>query len=301
MFGDAAGSERVRAMHETFAAWMGIGWCAGVVTALAAYAATRAGVRALLAPTLEGELEARADEDRIEFAAVAVTAETRAAVAAMAVLPVVTIGAVNAAHLGDAATIAALFAYAAVAAGGALAFRRRSRVSVGLDGVFVAGTSRARFFAYRDLDGVRASGCNIELLRKDEVVLRLQLHGEDAAKQRAILGRVEAAIARGSEASAEGHIVATASERDLARLAHGAGDYRAPALTREQLWRVVEGAEHDARGRTAAARALASSGDGAERARLRVAAEHCAEPDVRAELEALAEAEADEAEALRAK
>src|SRR5262249_33021149 len=92
MFADA-GSDRVRAMHEPLAGWMAIAWCPGALTTIAVYAATRAAVRALLAPTLEGEVEARADADRIEFAAVAVTAETRAAVAAMAVLPVATIGA----------------------------------------------------------------------------------------------------------------------------------------------------------------------------------------------------------------
>ena len=57
-----------------------------------------------------------------------------------------------------------------------------------------------------------------------------------------------------------------------------------PALTRDQLWTLVEGPEHDRETRTAAARALATTGSEGERARLRIAAEHCAEPKVRVEL-----------------
>jgi hypothetical protein len=138
-------------------------------------------------------------------------------------------------------------------------------------------------------------------LRREHVVLRLQLHGEDAAKQSAILARVEEAIARAAAGAATtSDVVAATSAEDLARRAGGAADYRAPALTREQLWEIVEGAEHRANGRTAAARALATSGDRDERARLRVAAEHCAEPALRQELEALAEAEAEEELARKA-
>jgi hypothetical protein len=63
------------------------------------------------------------------------------------------------------------------------------------------------------------------------------------------------------------------------------------ALTRDQLWALVEGPEVEASARRAAAEALvssAASGDGRERARLRVAADHCAEPNVRVALAELA-------------
>jgi hypothetical protein len=65
------------------------------------------------------------------------------------------------------------------------------------------------------------------------------------------------------------------------------------AVTREQLWAIVEGPEHDARTRVGAAGALATTGDVAERARLRISAAHCAEPQVRVALQELAEEDED--------
>ncbi len=57
----------------------------------------------------------------------------------------------------------------------------------------------------------------------------------------------------------------------------------------------MEGDATDARARLAAATALAGSGDGAERARLRIAASHVADPRVRIALEELGEEAADDA------
>ncbi len=65
--------------------------------------------------------------------------------------------------------------------------------------------------------------------------------------------------------------------------------------TRDQLWALVEGPEHDAEARTRAARALARTHTPDESTRLRVAAAHCAEPRVRVLLEELAEEEEPEA------
>ena len=62
-------------------------------------------------------------------------------------------------------------------------------------------------------------------------------------------------------------------------------------MTRSQLWSVVEGPEHDAVTREAAAKALVANGDGDERARLRVAAGQCAQPRVRIALMDLSEEE----------
>jgi hypothetical protein len=109
----------------------------------------RAGLRALLAPTIDAQETApRAPEERIHFDAVAVTAETRAAVAAMALLPFAAVLGIQVAHLGDTSTMIALGAYAAIAASAAFAFRRASRVAIGVDGILLTGTSRTRFFAF---------------------------------------------------------------------------------------------------------------------------------------------------------
>ena len=71
-----------------------------------------------------------------------------------------------------------------------------------------------------------------------EIVLRLQLHGEDAARRGAVLARITESIARvrGGRGAMAAQIVATSSKEDLARLAHGSVDYRVANLSREQLW-----------------------------------------------------------------
>ena len=72
--------------------------------------------------------------------------------------------------------------------------------------------------------------------------------------------------------------------------AHGATPYRHAALTREQLWALVEGPTTDRAARTAAATVLAETMDDADRARMRLAAVHCAEPRLRIAIGALARA-----------
>jgi hypothetical protein len=295
MYGEYAGTPLVEAMHSTFTRGMAIFWCGAMIAALGVYALANAGKRALLAPTLVAEESPAKDtDDRLHFDAVAVTSETRGAVVAMAVLPVLAV--LACAGLGPKGTEAVLAAYVTLAVGGVWAFRKASRVAIGLDGVYVSGSSRARFFAYARIDGVRAVGNNLELVRGGKPVLRLQLHGRDAASQGAILRRIEESIRRAheGESRAAGEVVKGSSARQLARLAEGGADYRAPAVTREQLWSLVEGPEHDQATRTAAAKALATTGDDDERARLRVAADHYAEPRSRVVLRELATIEEEE-------
>jgi hypothetical protein len=269
--------------------------CLGVPCAIAMAAAARGALRALLLPTLDaGEAtDIATASDRLHFDAIAVTAETRAAVAVVAVLPVLTVLAIGAARLGDAGTIAALACYAAVALGSVLAFRRASRIAVGVDGVFVTGSSRTRFLAYKDIDGVAERKGDLVLERRGEVVLRLQLHGRDAECRDALLARLKDAVRLAHEGAgtAAAEVVSSVSSADLARAAAGASDYRSPAVTRDQLWGMVEGTEHDAAARTAAARALVSThgAEGDQTARLRVAAERCAEPRLRVALLELAD------------
>jgi hypothetical protein len=276
-----------------------------ILAAWGMLAMTRKGMRALLAPTIAGAgADARfaIGPDEIAFDAVAITRETLATVGIFtAVVLAVPAVALFSLFLGRTSEIhpaadglpgvLSLAAYVAFAATGPFLFRKASRVAVGVDGVHVHGTSRARFFAYRDLDSARANGSALELVRRGKVVLRLQLHGEDAARREAVLARINANVARAREGrtAVAAQIVASASRDDLARVAGGAGDYRAATLTREQLWALVEGPEIEASARKAAAEALVLAGDGAERARLRVAAEHCAEPQVRVALREIAE------------
>lgn len=269
---------------------------------LAQLAVVRGAWRALLAPTVptDGDVPIDIAPDEIRFAAVAVTRETRAAVGALAAI---TLGVIawmlslpTLALFKDPRVFAVIAGYVALAAAGALLFRGASKISVGVDGIYVGGTSRARFFAYRDLDEARVEGGDVELVRRGRVVLRLQLHGEDATRRDAILARIHEALARVKdvERDAAANFVTSRATEKVAQSARGGGDYRMPSVSRDALWALVEGAAVDAVTRTAAAEALLGTGAAPERERLRVAAAHCADPHVRVALEELAD-DADQA------
>ena len=289
---------------------LGVAASFGIVGVLATALLTgvlRAALRALVAPVVDESEPQRAElaSDEIGFGAVAITGETRTAVGAMIALDLgallLALSSPRAFH--DPRIVAGLVAYAVVALGGAALFRHASQVAVGVDGVLVKGTSRTRFFAYRDLDAARVDGGDLELVRGDRVVLRLQLHGEDASKRSAVLTRIRDAIDRVKEGrgAVSAQLVASATRDQLVRAAGGAADYRGAALTRDQLWALVEGPEIEEGARCAAAEALARTSGPEEKARLRVAAEHCAAPAVRVAIEKLAEeALAEEPAAARA-
>lgn len=258
-----------------------------------------AGLRSLLSPTLERPSTATPSIDpaEIRFAAVAVTRETKGAVAMLAALTLGTLGWVATRPIQslfhDRAVFAVIGGYVVVAALSAWLFQRASTIRVGVDGIYVGGTSRPRFFAYRDLDEVRDRGGDIELVKRDRVLLRLQLHGEDAARREAILARIREATARVAEVEREGaaNIVVSRSKSTVARASAGGTDYRMPAVSRDALWSLVEGSGVSGRARTAAAEVLAQTSGESERARMRVAAERCADPKVRVALEELASEE----------
>jgi len=266
---------------------------AGVIGAIA-YLVGRAGVRSLLAP-VETDETAPKDPGEIVFSAVAVTTRTRAAVAALAAASVAMVAWAIAAPSYDAFPWA-LAAYVAAAMSAPFALRRVSRIAVGLDGVWVRDASRAIFFAYRDLEGARARGADLELVAKGgrRTVLRLQMHGDDAGRRDEVLARVQDAIARSRAGDTRGAemLVQAMPTRHVVASAGGDARYRLPSISREQLWDLVESPATDASTRTAAAEALAIHIDGADRTRLRVAAEQCAEPRVRVALAALAEEDA---------
>ncbi len=268
-----------------------------VLTTVVLTALLRRGVRALVAPAVDPQaapVQVEVDANEITFDAVAVTRETVGAVAGMAALSVaaVILPWTNV-DPHSVWPMWALGSYLVVAVGGAWAFRQASKIRVGVDGVFVSGTSRTRFFAYRDLDGARVDRGDLVLVRRDRVVLRLQLHGEDAARRDAILARIQGAVARTSSAeqARAARVATSASPEDLARVVSGGAGYRNASLTRDELWALVEGPTVDVATRAAAAEALAKTGDDAQRARIRVVAETCADPAARAALEALAEAQ----------
>ncbi len=266
--------------------------------------ALRGSLRALVAPLADDAEGAAEAADGLLFSAVAVTPETRAAVGALALVSLAAVALFAALPLGvlaGTAVPAALAAYLVGAIGATAAFQRASRIAIGFDGVLVTGTSRTRFFAYRELDDVEAApGGDLVFRRHGRVVLRLQLHGKDANRSRAILDRIRDGLVRAQHPGGGGaHGLAdAASQARFARAARGDADYRTAGATREEVWELVEAPATDGPTRAAAAAALAPGLDSEGRARLRIAAQSCAEPAARASLLRVAAGEESEEEPL---
>ena len=243
------------------------------------------------------ETRTAVDRDETTFQAVAVTPRTQGAVVAMLALTlamVYEVGQSGTFWMRDTLHGLPLVAYALASLGFAAWFRKASTIAVGRDGIFVRGTSKERFFSYQDFDEVRLAGMHFDFHRAGKRVLRLQLHGTDDARAEALAERIRAALAASTQARTDGaHLLArSAVGGELGRAAQGASSYRQPSVSREQLWELVEGEATDQQARVTAAEALAGSGTTDDRARLRIAAAHVANPRVRIALEDLAADEA---------
>jgi hypothetical protein len=275
--------------------------CGMVLPALAVVLALRAFGRGAIAPLVHpAELERR-DADGYAFSAVSVTAASRAAVGLLALLTVGVVAiftSASDAFFRTSTPTAVAIGYCVVAVLMASSFRRISRIAIGLDGVRVSGTSRPRFHAYRDLEGVDvARDGEVLLLRPGRAALRLQLHGEDASRRGPIVERLRAAIARAqAPGSVAQRLAEAATPAILAQAARGHGDYRSPAASRDALWEVLEAPSARGETRARAARALAAGADGADRARLRFAAQRCADPEARETLARIAVGELEDEE-----
>jgi hypothetical protein len=244
------------------------------------------------------------DRDETTFQAVAVTPRTQGAVVGMLALTlamVYEVGQSGTFWMRDTLHGLPLVAYALASLGFAAWFRKASTIAVGRDGIFIRGTSKERFFAYQDFDEVRLAGVHVDFHRAGKRVLRLQLHGTDDARAEALAERIRAALAQSHRTDGAHLLARSAAGGALGRAAQGATDYRQPAVSREQLWELVEGEATDQQARVAAAEALATSIDGPERARLRIAATHVADPRVRIALEDLAHDEPEAAPTLTAR
>jgi hypothetical protein len=249
----------------------------------------------ILLRTLDGARDRAAapvpavDDDETRFQAVAVTARTWGAVGFLIALTAYTL-------YGAARGQPAIFCVVAPLAFVAW-FRQASTIAVGRDGVFIRGTSKKRFFPYRSFDQVRLHGVQIDLLRGGKRVLALQLHGADAARASSLVERIQAGLAAAGRTDGAHLLARVANGAALGRAARGATDYREAAISREQLWELVEGEATEGEARLAAAGALATTGDPQDRARLRVAAVHVADPRVRIALEELGDESADDRDA----
>jgi hypothetical protein len=177
--------------------------------------------------------------------------------------------------------------------------RLAARVDVGSDGVLVRRLGEQRFVSYRSLVGLVPEQTNSVLLRLEgQRDLRLSIGGwEHRGELRdALVERIEearSAFVASDGTSGPEALVAPGGRapqrwvrevRALARAKH----YREARLDRDRLWRVVDDAGAPPATRAGAALAL-SELDEPGRARLRIAAEACAEPKLRVALTCVAE------------
>lgn len=172
-------------------------------------------------------------------------------------------------------------------------------VVLGQDGVRVHRGPWQRFIAYRDIAQVFSHGASVTLELRSGKRVELPTVGQDDAQQRALVERIEA----GRTASAVGTAASShALERRgrsldewrdaLSALAASEGGFRVEPLSRDALEREMNDVASAPERRVGAAIALRSLDDGAPR--VRVAAETCADRDMRAALEAVSNDALDE-------
>jgi hypothetical protein len=191
-----------------------------------------------------------------------------------------------------------------------------SSIQIGADGIVTRWLAWKRFIAYADVHYVVPFDNGLQLVLKSGKSINVatsppsrggQLRVSDYVQRRdAVYARIQEALAAhraGRGALDVGALVArggrAASDwlRAVRAIATGAagGDYRAPAIPEESLWRVAEDPAAEETARVGAAMALRVALDDAGRGRLRAVADASVSPKVRIALEAAAGAENDDA------
>jgi hypothetical protein len=183
-------------------------------------------------------------------------------------------------------------------------------LSIGTDGVVVRRLGRRRFVPRASLDAVEARDGEVVLARVKGDPLRVRTSGQPEAD--AVVLRIREAIASPEARGApeldrldrRGRAV-SAWLRDLRALAAGPGGYRDASLDLRALLDVVEDGGAPPEHRIAAAAALSGAPDEQAffRARVRVAAQACADTRLREAIERAGEGDLEEdlvAQAVRA-
>jgi hypothetical protein len=186
------------------------------------------------------------------------------------------------------------------------------RVTVGADGILVAWPllRRRRFVRYADIVDVKATTGRIVVLLRDhsryDIATASSEKSSNIDEHYALVERIEDAREAHGEDGESGATLAAALARggrsarawvkDLAAMAEAGGTgYRASALPRETLWRIVLDPNETEELRIGASLTLRTELDDEGRARLRSAAEASASPRVRVALSGAADALDDEA------
>jgi hypothetical protein len=178
-----------------------------------------------------------------------------------------------------------------------------AQVVVGADGIIVEHGFRTRFVSHDRLAALAMKHDALDLTLTDGSRVRAHarhLTGEQRAELRA---RIEAAlaifrrddVAAGSLARLDrGGRALDAWRASLHAILEQHGSYRETPLTRDQLFEVLESAASPVEHRLGAALSLSAAGDANVHARIRVAAEACANPRVRIALAKVADGGIDE-------
>lgn len=191
-----------------------------------------------------------------------------------------------------------------------LAARRLSRpreVVVGADGVHVRGWSGG-FIRFAEIAHAGANARALVLqLRPDADIARrepVRLLCPDEQTARGLAARIRDAMALSRGGAARRAAVTDALDpgdrplpawRDaLAKIMRSEEQYRTSAVTKDEVLAVLEDAAAPSRLRIGAALALRETSDTDARQKIRIAAETCADADLREALEAAAEDELDE-------
>jgi hypothetical protein len=189
--------------------------------------------------------------------------------------------------------------------------RLSTRVDVGTDGILLRRLGERRFISYRTLDEASVRGRLILLSLRTGERVRLDVMGAFSEEERsrdALAQRIEEAraafVERNYTATAEAWVAPGGRPvaswlREVRALAR-ARDYREARIDADRLWRVVGDPSAPPATRAGAAIALTGTVDGDARARLRVAADACADPKLRVALGRVADGatDADVEEAL---
>jgi hypothetical protein len=182
---------------------------------------------------------------------------------------------------------------------------------VGADGVAIRGPGRRVFVSYRDVVNVEIydGGVALKLASGRETRLPTRSSGDSQDREAnaptaALFNRIRDAM-DAAEAGASALAASRALDREgrpfaafrehLRALALGRHDYRTAGVSRDELAALIEDARAPAPRRLAAALALSAVDDPTLAARVRVAAEACADERLRAALEAAAAGALDEA------
>lgn len=251
-----------------------------------------------------------ADRERLSFVLPTLDLTLRAAVfAACAALGLGGIASLPfaAPAYGAGAIVAAIVAFAAFVRG------TRTRVDVGIDGVWIEGFRVRRFVPFGEItraEAHRGVFTGVALHLGSGELLRVPTStqpGGDRGLAVALADRIERARAArpprtsASAATRLGRAGRSTAEwaralRD-AEASQAAADHRTAPVDRGALWTVVEDADADAASRAAAAVALSADADAEERGRLRGVAGVVAQPRLRIAIERAADSEDDAAAA----